>query len=365
MRRYAFLIFLFLSFTISAQDYYLSNSLAMEMEYLESIDDIVIDQVEWLLKVERRDKQKISSLYKFGIEQKVIIREYNSNGTLDFYSESIDGILIEETDYDDDGKILESRTYNNDGTFDSLWNYLYDIDEELLKIEKKDKSGSVLSAIDYSFRDDGSIRSFFEYEEDSLKHREIWNSYNGEISMEMKAGDLLRDIVYYNDLNKVDSILQYDDDLLVYEEKYYYDNKGQSEKIEKYNYLTSYRIEILMNKNGYISTEKHYQKELLLFTTQYNYNDYQVIRKEKTGSGLREKWLYFYIDEQISEEVYYKQGVLIEKKKYTDPETGSYTLELFNKGEIFMNLVFEDDVKVREEYFEGGEIVRSRDLGDL
>ncbi|MDA3811129.1 MAG: hypothetical protein PF518_12475, partial [Spirochaetaceae bacterium] len=339
--------------------------LAMELDKIEPEQFLEKEKIEWLLKKEYEANREISTLYNNGQEFKNFIRSYNSKGFLSFYSESKNNIPEEEIDFRKDGQIQENRVFLKDGSLNFKLIYVYNENAELLQIDKKDEADNLISSIDYTLRNDGSIRSFNEYEEGNLTHGEIWNSFHGQLYMEQRQTEGKRDIVYYNEDNKVVKILQYDGENLISDEVYEYYSDGTEKLIIKTNFLKSEIIQISKNVDGLIIREEKFRSDLLLYVIRYSYSAGNLVLKEKSGSGLREKWLYTYENDQIKKEDYYKQGVLVQKKKYTDPDTNSYIIELYNNDEIFMNLIYEDDKKIREEFIEGGRIIRIKDLGDL
>lgn len=358
--------FLFLiSFSIAAQEYYFSNSFAMELSRPDESELLNKESIEWLLEKEKLGNQSLSILYNFGVEKTRVTRENHSSGYLMSEKELKGSTLSENTEFRRDGQILKNTLYDSKGVIDSVRQYFYNSGGELFLIETEDKTGELISSIVYNIRNDGSIRSVFSYENQTLKHSEIWNSYKGALFMEQRSHDSIRELVYYNQENQISKIHHYDVEQLIYEEIYTYSDQKILKRVEKNNILRSEKTNQTMNTSGDIIEETLYIDGILEHSIKYTYGGGRLIIKEKSGPSLKEKWSFFYKNDQLSEEEYYKQGILIQKKFITDWENNFYNIEFYNNGEVFLNLVYENDVKIRELFLENGQVVRFRDLGDL
>jgi hypothetical protein len=356
------LFFLIIGITVEAQDFYISNSLGME---LTKIEDSESRDIEWLLIKEKKEGRYFSTLFNWGEETKQFIREYNDRGVEIFFGEVIKGIPVEETEYSGNGSISVERFFNPEGQLIEIKNYIYRYDGKLLRIESTDGSGSAGASRDYQIRYDGSIRSLSETDKDTLKHSEVWNAFGGALYLEQRTQNSEREMVYYDENKLISRIEYYAGDLLVYEDRFIYSDLNVLESISKKNFISFEFTDIFMNGDGEILKEIVSLNQIFQYTVLYTYSEGNLVKKEKTGSQVKEKWLYYYENNNKTEEEYYKQGILIQKKIILSSENNNYNIQLYNNGAVFMNLVYENDVKIREEFLDKGQIIRYRDLGDL
>ena len=360
-------IFLFclFNFSIYAQEYFYSNSLAMEFERIIENDLLNLEDIPWVIKSEQSGNERKITLYKDGIENKILINKYNDFGTLSFMTELMDGKTIEETDFKRNGQIEQYRSYDSEGLISERYFYIYNNHNELEKVEITNDLGELISFIEYYIRADGSIRSVYEYNDSELVHSEVWNSYDGSLFMENSSSDSSRDLVFYNNQNQKIKVQQYSGDDVIYEENYEYHGDGTIKSIDKMNYTIPETTSINMNLSGLIIRETLYRNDLLIYTITFDYSNTRLIQKEKYGTGIRGKWIYNYKDDKMISEEYYNQGILEQKKIITDSDNNNYIIELYHNNEAFMNVFYTDNVKTREEFLEKGRIIRVRDLGEL
>ncbi|MBI9099652.1 MAG: hypothetical protein JEY91_14325 [Spirochaetaceae bacterium] len=358
MKYTIFILFLF-SVSLSAQDYFYSNSLAMEMERISDIQNISKDDIEWLLeKIIEGEKVK-TVLFNYGVEYQSSIRTPLS------YSEYSEGVLVQEIKYFVDGRISNIISYNSNGTVHRNEIYEYSEDNKLLGIKTVDGSGETEESMEYRFREDGSLRTVFKYGDDKITHMENWNSFNNSLFMEQSIKGSLRDQRYFNEDGLIEKVQRYNGEDFIYEEVYTYYDNGIIQTITRSDYHRGTVIVESMNIQGQMIKEDAFKKDLLLYSSTYFYTGSELTGKEKRSSNLLEKWVYYNNDDERTGEDYYRQGLLEHKKRITDSETNSYTMELYNKGSVFMRLTYEDDVKIREEFLNEGKVTRTRELGEV
>jgi len=351
-------LLLLFNLSLSAQQYFYSNSLAMELDEISLIESVVMSETEWILKKTAEGNRVESVLFNFGEEKRKYLKD------TDHYSEYVDGVLSEEINYRRDGQISKIVNYNTRGLVSDISLYEYNIKGELIAISLSDESGEILSKLEYATRDDGSLRIISRYTEDDVNHRESWNGYNGSIFMEERTGLSSRELVFYNELNNIEKVQQYVDDILTFEKQYSYYPDGVEKEIKKESYISGEITIESMNVSGQIIRSEVFDKDVFLYSIKYFYSGSQLIQKEKTGLDLSEKWIFHYSDDELIGEDFYKQRTLVQKKKITDSENNAYIIELYDSGKHFMNLIYSNDQKVREEFLSGGEIVRTRELGE-
>lgn len=361
----AVVLLFILTFSLYAQEYYRSNSLAMEMERIQDSQPFEMDKVEWLLEKKVSGNSILSTLYHYGIPEKSITREYNNYDILIYYSVRNKGILSEENRFGDDGAILEEAVFTGTGTLDWKNIYEYTDNGRILRIVRQNSEGEEISELDYRIRKNGSIRNITQSDNDLSEHRESWNGFGGILFMEERNSDSERELIYRNNKGLIEKKIRYRNNQKIDDENYSYSSGGEISKIVKTDYVNGESSIQTMNMSGQIVSEEKLVGEELIYRILYFYSDSKLSVKEKKGAALRERWEYVYIDDELSVESYYRQGDLEQKKTITDQNSNSYEILLYNHGEAFMNLVYDNDVKIREEYLSGGEIIRTRTLGDL
>ncbi len=353
-------LFILLNLPLFAQQYFYSNSLAMELSIILEIDDIEKSDTEWILEKKTTGSRTEAVLYNFGEAQKRIVR------TSVLYSEYVEGLLREEISYRNDGQISEITSYDNQGDMTEKENYEYSSDGKLLSIRLNSSNEEITSLREFSLRENGSLRMISQFDESDDKpgHRESWNSYKGNLFMEERLFDSSREVVFFDENNNISTISQYAEDLLIYEEFRSYNSDGTVKVIEKVFPETAKKYVESMDESGRILTEEYYKDSRLIYIISNTYIGATLTQTEKTGSGIEEKWIYFYKDDKNIGEDYYREGALEQKKTITDAVTDSYIVELYDRGKLFMNLIYSEDVKIREEYILNGKIIRIRELGD-
>lgn len=358
--KYLIPLLFFLNISLFAQQFFYSNSLAMELSLILEINDIKKNETEWILEKNISESRTDSVLYHFGEEQKRMVR------TSSHYSEFLEGTLREEINYRHDGLISDITFYNDLGTLTGKENYEYSSDGMLLSIKSNGPKEDILSLREYSLREDGSLRfiTLFDELDDEADHSETWNSYKGNFFMEERLYDSSREVVFFDENNNISIISQYVDDLLIYRELYSYYSDGIVKLIEKIFPETEKKYIVTFDELGRMLKEEYYIDSKWIYTMSHSYIGTNLAQTERIGSAIEEKWIYLYRDDENIGENYYKEGVLQQKKKITDADTDSYIVELYERGELFMNLIFSENVKIREEFISEGKILRIRELGD-
>lgn len=349
-----------LNLSLFAQQYYYSNSIAMELEPILDVESFILEQSEWILeKFEQYDRTE-SILFHFGVEKKRII-ETSVN-----FTEYIEGLLSEDTKLGDKGQITERVLYNSEGSPIEKEIYNYNTSGDLISIDRRDIDEKTVFSQKYKIRSDGSLRAItYSFgEDDKSRGNDSWNTHKGSFYMEEHNDARKRQVLFYNGSNNLEKVLRYEEDILVYEEIFDYDQDGFVSKIVKKDFHRSESTILIMNEKGQLIREDFFVDDKMKFNVSYLYSDSHLIQKDKIGSGIKEKWLYDYRDNERVTEEFYKQGVLQQKKTNMDSADNSYVIELYDRGLHFMNLVFKKDVKIREEYISEGQVIRVRELGD-
>lgn len=358
--RYVIPLLIIINLPLFTQQYFYSNSLAMELSEIFEIDSLEIGESQWILETYTTGKRKETILYNFGVEKK------RSVSTPLQYTEIVDGIIREETNYRSDGQISEVIFFNESGDLTGKENYLYSAEGKLLSISFSGGEEDLSTTREYALREDGSLRLISRYKDSAREpdHREFWNSYKGRFFMEERLYDSSREVVYFNEDNNISSILQYAGEILIFEETRGYDSYGKVKTIEKFFPETEKKYLESMDESGRIVKEEYFDRGKMIYRLNNIYRGSTLVQTDKSTGSLREKWIFYYGEEKNVGEDYYRQGELQQKKIVTDGDTNSYKVELYDDGELFMNLIYSEDVKIREEFISDGVIVRTRELGD-
>lgn len=351
------LILLLVTTSICAQNYYSSNSLAMEIESIDEFSGDFKDYGEWVLEKNETDTLIEKNLYNNGQLKRTLIEKNDRSGRTLYSSLTINGILREESLYSEKGLLEKEVFYKPDGSIDIIELYRYNESDELLGIDVQEGEEEQKSYY-YSIRSDGSLRSISGNEDSSR------NSYEGVLFLENLLSESRRELIFRNHKGYVEKILLYENNQLIRDEVRTYWTEEVVKEIRIVDKLSERETIQQMDKRGNLEEEEVYKDRKLQSGTYYFYNGEKIVRKEKKEPGIREHWLYTYEGDQLTFEEYYKKDVLIHRKVFSGTDQSTYELELIDRGEVFLIIHFEKDVKIREEYVSNGVVTKTRELRD-
>lgn len=344
-----------------AQDFYRSNSLAMELEKLDKpLREDFEGEETWILEKRTEHGSIECILYLGGEETDRYLRNFGIGGNLEYYSHRRGDRMVEEIFYRRDGAISEEKYYYSDGTLEAARTYSYDSRGNLLGVERMEGTGE--TSLDYGLREDGSLRSVSGYREGDLQSRNSRSAFGGALHMEEDISGDIRDVSYYGEEGRLVRKVRY--------------VKGEVQFIEENEYrsdgtLSGVLISALsegtetfrtMDSDGNPLKDETFRDGRLIMGLYYSYRNGRLYRLDTRAPGIREKQLFIYEGDFLKAEEFYVQGTLERVKKYSAADGNLYTVELYDRGEVFLVIHYSDDVKVREDHMSGGKVIRTKEL---
>ncbi|MBN2658828.1 MAG: hypothetical protein JXR86_17370 [Spirochaetales bacterium] len=358
-------IFLFLiagSFSLFPQEYYRSNSMAMELEILDGNSDWSREE-GWILEARTEGFSRQLILFHDRIEKNRFEKQFSPGGRL-LYSSRLKGRLLqEETFYDLAGNVERENFYNEEGTLIEEKTYHYSKEGILESVEIL-KAGQLPLTQNYSLRQDGSLRSVEIESSDSLLNRSSVVRFNESLYMdEQREGDV-RVVRYRNQEGQLMEKVRYQAGKMILREKRNYSEAGLLSDVVVEDISSGKKNIRIMNEMELVEKEELYRNDEFQERTLFFYDSDLLVRKERRGTGFRESWFFRYEGDTLSEEDFYERGVLVYRKKYDRDDQKNYIQELYDGDELFMKVYFRKEVKIREEFISAGEVTRTREWGD-
>lgn len=330
------ILFLILSSTLTAQDFYISNSIGTKMQKTQDITDS-----SWVISIENKGLEEERILYKDQSPYKSwLIKTYLEDGEhrtseMYFYGDSLrtESILssndqiLEELLYDSKGSLLVHKRYEY---FDNgkLSKIIRDAETELPDYELKYRDeGSLISLnsdssdriewrsgdfdnhyLDTLYLVEGSISSFLHYEEGKLKKKTIRNEQ-----------ELIEE-----------TILSYSEEGII--EKEIISESDDKRRTERY-----------YDKKGRLLMENIYLEDELIYSLINTIKDGVLLRKQERNANVRNIWVYEYsgTDSEGKEPSLirqYRNGLLLKVSEYLEDKTIE---TLYRNNEAVMSNIIE------------------------
>lgn len=354
MKKLRLLVILFLLFNsiIVADQWYKSNSLAMQIQMLSPAE--LIDH-DWLLYKSIQGQREVHTLYfeNEEIERKEIWRNPNGELEEEYYR---NGVLDERIVYDTYGNIIRDDLYYL-GSLDLQIIYTYEFG--LLKYKEL-----------YSAEEELIEKQiFYRYEDGSLR-KIVYEDFEGEVKTIGWSSPLLGnealtewtaegDRIEYSNLNDQGQPLLnrefYEDDM-VSEISSQYNGDGEIIEQIEIDFDSNRRVEQKYGEFG-IESERVYFDDKLESITRYFYDNGLLQRKESSGKQRFETWDYTYNEDNISEISYSLNRELNQVTRYLENETKE--IEYYSDGEIRILLTYINGTEVSREYLRDGEVFRT------
>lgn len=132
-----------------------------------------------------------------------------------------------------------------------------------------------------------------------------------------------------------------------------YNTEGNPSSSEKYAVVKGKNY-ILQERSWTYDSENRVLTDL---QTEYNYKDENY---KKLDYSFKKKYEYSYNAEEIPPDVtYYENGLLKMKNLYTTVK-GQYCSWVYFDENLSIKSYYEDDIRVRDEYFNGGRLIRTK-----
>ena len=337
------IFFIFYAFSLQSQEFYRSNSIGMALEKISSIRS---DEIEYILKVEKKDGIVSRILYKDSIVIKRQLLQYNSEGD-----------IVKETVTEDNKKTVTE--FRNKKAFEELHytdnilkerrRYLYSSDGKIISEEKYSSDGLLISKRTYDNLKDGRaaavINTFTEDNKDIISNY----SFTGPDIRSEWQGDSKGsgEFTYYKD-GKIQYSENWQESKKISRTDYFYNKESDLVRTEE-NFLSGGKT--LINKydeRRRIVSETEKKGSNTVKTVYNTYSSDNLIKKiSKTGDDT-EKYIYEYSGDNLVKELYYFNGSLRKKTVYEEGE-GNYYEDLYSENIKYMRIYYRDNEKVKTE----------------
>lgn len=296
------LLYVCISLTINAQNWFESNSLGMELKEIPEST-----QEGWeLQKIPGNIGSEV--LYQDGEEKKRWEVSLENGQRIErFFRE---GLIFSESIYDAENRLLEERFWNS-GILNRKRVYLY-IQDNLLERSSFNEKEELLFTDRIRLRDDGSLLSLFR--SNGTSFHQNWSpptASGGDWAMRNGSGIL----TLYNHRGLPEEIHQLEEGQLIKKELRYYN--GRDEHVSSEILFPQVEEKVLReyNLNQQIILEQRYHKDILVSRMSFRYTDTTLVEKTLEGQGPDQRWKYYYDGEKLLVEEYFRGGELIRRKE--------------------------------------------------
>ena len=165
----------------------------------------------------------------------------------------------------------------------------------------------------------------------------------------------------YNENGQIQHTEQWDKDELVATKEYTYDQQsGKLIKETEQQVADNTKRERHYDQEGNLVSETEGAADKTPVEYTYTYDgDKRVSTRKKSDIGV-EEWRFFYDgDGSLKKEEYYRRGFLQMQTVYTGED--SWYEELFHNDEVIIRIYFDKEKKVREEFIQDGNVVRTKE----
>lgn len=341
-KKYILFISLFsITFTVSAQQFYRSNSLGMALERVSSVQK---DNTEYLLEIYNTANITIKTLYKEGLFIKKWELEYSPGGKLK--TESVT---------DDEGKrvfiyknnrVLSEDIYSGNEILNRI-KYFYSAEGKLKAVECYDSNSKLTERKIYEDDSDDKISSvIIEFKPGDPRSFSNYSFTGSDLKSEWQGDSDGNGLFFYYKNGKISFTEKWEENRLVSRTEYIYKEVSLSETFEKY--FTENR-EIVKKfderRRVLVLTEKTEGK---IYKTVYNtYSGNKLVKKIVTSEGDTEKYIYNYNDDELVNELFYLNGII--KKKIYYSSDNEYYEDLYSENKKYMRIYYKDNEKYRVE----------------
>lgn len=322
-----------------------SNEIGMT---IEKISDFRRDEFEFVLVVEDNGEEdgeeQVRTLYRNGEEfkrwvtsslpkQRRVVRRYE------------EGVLTRETVYRL-GRTLEERFYTEERIAE-IHSYNYD-ENGLRSIEVVDGEEETLYTLYYVRTGSGRLKQVEKRTPEGTSIVSRYNYSKGSLIGEWHGKEEVGEYFRFSDDGYIISSEEWEGVDLVWVKQYREDVAGSRKSIAK-NYKTGVTTYVSYDEQDRVIYEKAVKDEKLIEEINYMYEDGNQVLKRVRTPGLWEVWTYRYDEsDELEEERYLRNGELVKVTVVTGEDR--YYEDIYRRGEPFLRVYYEDDVKTSEEF---------------
>jgi YD repeat-containing protein len=265
--------------------------------------------------------------------------------------------LVEERSYDLRGALLEEKSFGPDSLQIETKAYIR-VEGRLARVEARDSSGVVIGSMAYHYDRNGRLLGLSA--EGSLGSGSIGmiSSDDGPQGSWVNGADTT--VLAYDEEGRAVVIQIIKEGKAISVEKRKYGAGGMLASIDIKDASSGSSTELLYDDKGRQSQRRETLKNKLEIKTAYRYDEKGRLAEEERNQGSHRLLMTrSYADDGSLERVETKQdGQLVLTEKYT--ENGRIE-ELYDGGFLFVRATFAGERKIRDEFFDEGVLIRSRD----
>jgi hypothetical protein len=309
----------------------------------------------WTLELAGPGASHRTTLYKEGVAVRTTVRDYGSSGNIRREAVEEEGILVEESAFDDDGRPLTARRFLVDGSVEET-SYAY-IDGRLLS-RRTSIGGEILETMDYSYAPDGRLVSA---KASSGAFQGSGKSASGASSMWRKGPDGL-ELRLYDASGRLAAVRVYDGTILKSDETRTWagDVLEHSELVTSDGTKTSTTYAVTGAAAGSILSISVERGGTTVSSDRRSYDDAgRLLRMESETGGRR----------AVTEYAYDDQGILAVERRFLDPgqllvirheSSTDKVEETYREDILIARVAYRDGRRVKEELYKDGIVVRTR-----
>jgi len=332
---------------VFSQEYYSSNKLGME---LSSIKKIRIDEFEYYLEKTTEGGAVKKILYHNSVPVLESEIYYAPDGSIDKEVIREDGTLTEK-------KYMTSHLYqekiiNSDKT-GVIRKYKYDSLDQLYSVEEFSLEGTAKSTVSYERDSRGRIvsvnRVLYNKKPGSNSDEQVSKyRFSGQNLLEEwhGSGNLTGSFIYYNSEGRVSAIIEKNNDRVVSDKKYFY-NDDKSAVVEELIPETGEKIISTLNPDGTMIEELIYVKDTLAVKTTDTYEEKKLVKRIVVNDKGTERYLYQYRGDKVTIEAMYFNGELVYQKVYDEDD--SWYEDIYDNGKRYLRNYYKNSEKIKTE----------------
>ncbi len=320
------------------------------------------DKAGYILEILVDGLKETRILRKDGVEKEIRRLDVTASGKRE--SRLVDGILLETTDFDQQGAIVEEKSYDSAGAKPILSRRYSYVKGKLYKVESFDETDTSTGSLRYRYDPKGrlvELRALGAFGMGMLGTVPgetgpgvLWTEVPGE-----KSHGLV--VIVYDNVQRPVRMDSYRDDKLERRETISYDKASLVAKRVVESPGKDEILEVRYDRGGrpllsiLRRAAKETQRESWLYDEKGRALEHITLRGAST---VRITWTWGEGDE-LSSESSFRNGVLISIIR-TFPD-GIVVKEYYDKGKLFLQARYEENRLVREDFMSGGLVVRSKE----
>jgi antitoxin component YwqK of YwqJK toxin-antitoxin module len=335
---------------------YLSNGFGMR---LQPIEPYRRDEYAYVLEVEKIGPREARRLYENGKEVSRWEITYGDDGAKKEEREFTGGVISARRVYGKAGEIALEETYA-DGKIQSTASFLH-VNSRLSSVKVTAPDGRLIYTQRYFLSDDGGLRRVERANADGSTSSSIYFAGGEGVREERDSSAGMTYVTRYDERGRTVGKEKWLGEEIQLQELFVYraDSNLLATSMETL-YVDGTRIERGYDENGRLLSVTENLGQTVVSQTDYIWDDegHNTVTRRRSAEGIEEWHNSYGADGTLAKEEYFKRGALEKAVIYTSKDE-RYE-ELYRDGEMFLRAFYKGDVKVKEQVYEKGDLVRER-----